>query len=198
MRAAPLSYAYRKMRTGTLWYGEGNGNPLQCSCLENPRDGGAWWAAVYGFAQSRTRLKWLNSSSSLVINQTHRKKNSLRWASLVRTCVPFCPEWIWWVIRKRRPDASVLHCLCLLPQELWKENPSQWSQGGEGTLAHPKQVYGTYLVVQWLRIRLPVQGARVRSLVPEDPRCCRATKPVHHCWALILEPASHSCWVHRL
>ena len=44
--------------------GEGNGNPLQCSCLENPRDGGAWWAAVNGVAQSRTRLKWLSSSSS--------------------------------------------------------------------------------------------------------------------------------------
>ena len=43
---------------------EGIGNPLQCSCLENPRDGGAWWAAVYGVAQSRTRLKRLNSSSS--------------------------------------------------------------------------------------------------------------------------------------
>ena len=36
--------------------GEGNGNSLQCSCLENPRDGGAWWAAIYGVAQSRTRL----------------------------------------------------------------------------------------------------------------------------------------------
>ena len=44
--------------------GEGNGNPLQCSCLENPRDGGAWWAAIYGVAQSRTRLKWLSSSST--------------------------------------------------------------------------------------------------------------------------------------
>ena len=44
--------------------GEGNGNPLQCSCLENSRDGGAWWAVVYGVAQSRTRLKWLSSSSS--------------------------------------------------------------------------------------------------------------------------------------
>ena len=44
--------------------GEGNGNPLQCSCLENPRDSGAWWAAVYGVAQSRTRLKCLSSSSS--------------------------------------------------------------------------------------------------------------------------------------
>ena len=42
--------------------GEGNGNPLQCSCLENPRDGGAWWAAVYGVSQSWTRLEWLSSS----------------------------------------------------------------------------------------------------------------------------------------
>src|SRR5574340_1255188 len=44
--------------------GEGNGSPLQCSCLENLRDGGAWWAAVFGVAQSRTRLKRLSSSSS--------------------------------------------------------------------------------------------------------------------------------------
>ena len=48
----------------TFMRGEGNGNPLQCSCLENPRDGGAWWAAVYGVTQSRTRLKQLSSSSS--------------------------------------------------------------------------------------------------------------------------------------
>ena len=46
--------------------GEGNGNSLHCSCLENPRDGGAWWAAVYGVAQSRTRLKRLSSSSSML------------------------------------------------------------------------------------------------------------------------------------
>ena len=44
--------------------GEGNGNPLQCSCLENPRDWGAWWAAIYGVAQSWTGLKRLSSSSS--------------------------------------------------------------------------------------------------------------------------------------
>ena len=62
--------------------GEGNGNPLQCSCLENPRDRGAWWAAVYGVAQSGTRLKQLSSSSSssitvvvccLVEHQDHRR-----------------------------------------------------------------------------------------------------------------------------
>ena len=53
-----------------LSIGEGNGNPLQCSCLENPRDGGAWWAAVYGVTQSRTQLKWLSSSSSPIRSQT--------------------------------------------------------------------------------------------------------------------------------
>ena len=47
--------------------GEGNGNPLQCSYLENPRDGGAWWAAVYGVTQSRTQLKRLSSSTMLVL-----------------------------------------------------------------------------------------------------------------------------------
>ena len=47
--------------------GEGNGNPLQCSCLENARDGEAWWAAIYGVAQSLTRLKRLSSSSSMIL-----------------------------------------------------------------------------------------------------------------------------------
>ena len=47
-----LPFQFSLSRTG-----EGNGNPLQCSCLENPRDGGAWWASIYGVTQSRTRLK---------------------------------------------------------------------------------------------------------------------------------------------
>ena len=47
--------------------GEGHGNPLQYSCLENPRDGRAWWAAIYGVTQSQTQLKWLSSSSSSCI-----------------------------------------------------------------------------------------------------------------------------------
>ena len=51
-----------------LIHGEGNGTPLQYSCLENPMDGGAWWAAVHGVAQSRTRLNWLSSSSSSSVN----------------------------------------------------------------------------------------------------------------------------------
>ena len=51
--------------------GEGNGNPLQCSCLENIRDGGAWWAAISGVAQSRTQLKRLSSSSSSISSMIH-------------------------------------------------------------------------------------------------------------------------------
>ena len=66
----------RSQRLGHDWatspslpcIGEGNGNPLQCSCLENPRDGGAWWAAIYGVAQSRTQLKRLSSSSSSALS----------------------------------------------------------------------------------------------------------------------------------
>ena len=71
--------------------GERNGNPLQCSCLENPRDGGAWWAAVYVVAQSRTRLKRLTSSSSSAacgilarIERSPQQRNSER-ASPVMT-----------------------------------------------------------------------------------------------------------------
>ena len=61
--------------------GEGNGNPLQCSCLANPRNGGAWWAAVYGVAQSRTWLKWLSSSSRMIWSLFRHRTSA--WA-----CVP--------------------------------------------------------------------------------------------------------------
>ena len=57
--------------------GEGNGNPLQCSCLENPRDGGAWWAAVYGVARSRTRLTRLSSNDNPVCKTV--KETQMYW-----------------------------------------------------------------------------------------------------------------------
>ena len=76
--------------------GEGNGNPFQCSCLENPRDGGAWWAAVYGVAQSRTRLTRLSNSSSSMSFQSaggnarrarlwEARSASLPWEDTMRT-----------------------------------------------------------------------------------------------------------------
>ena len=68
--------------------GEGNGNPLQCSCLENPKDGGAWWAAVYGVTQSRTRLKQLSSSVSPNVS-----------GSLVIFLICCSYSWLKWSVR---------------------------------------------------------------------------------------------------
>ena len=70
-------------------FGEGNGNPLQCSCLENPKDGGTWRAAVYGVTQSRTRLKRLSSSSRMV--HSHMIQNSRGF-----TAVHGLPLWLSW------------------------------------------------------------------------------------------------------
>ena len=70
--------------------GEGNGNPLQCSCLENPRDGTAWWAAVYGVPQSRTRLTQLSSSCSTHKYYRAEKINVQNdihhWLNIIRKC----------------------------------------------------------------------------------------------------------------
>jgi len=70
--------------------GEGNGDPLQYSCLENPRDRGAWWAAVYGVTKSQTRLKQLSSSSSSkllknIIRRSIMKQELNTWAMLGRS-----------------------------------------------------------------------------------------------------------------
>ena len=67
--------------------GEGNGNPLQCSCLENPRDRAAWWAAVYGIAQSRTRLKWLSSS---MVKRRESRLTSMYHTVLHMGCIKVC------------------------------------------------------------------------------------------------------------
>ena len=80
--------------------GEGNGNLLQCSCLENPRDGGAWWAAIYGVAQSQTQLKWLSSSSSLC-------------AKMSMTCCKFSqgvPVTRFMFSTRRSREAKYYHC----------------------------------------------------------------------------------------
>ena len=88
---------------------EGNGNPVQSSCLENPRNGGAWWAAVHGVSKSQTRLKWLSSSSRAIIRWSGMRP---KWAmvstpsrqtgprqALKSVKVVYCSEfflWIWY------------------------------------------------------------------------------------------------------
>ena len=111
--------------------GEGNGNLLQCSCLENPMDGGAWWAAVYEVAQSRTRLKWLNSSSSSrfhLLRQVHTVKLELVWSgwslyisqsitSQSRAAKHFCyaPDMFESEINQDTPTQKTKKFLCLGP-----------------------------------------------------------------------------------
>ena len=81
--------------------GEGNGNPLQCFCLENPGDGGAWCAAVCGVTQSRTRLKWLSSSSSSSkVSEWVNEWKSLSCVQLFATP---------WTHRQRTPPISSVH-----------------------------------------------------------------------------------------
>ena len=105
-----------------------NGNPLQCSCLENPRDGGAWWAAIYGVAQSRTRLKRLSSSSS---SQFTGPSGIPRWDRglyhITRyTCSSDCSHKAWHMVLVTEPkpnwavaeSSGVQSCLCL-----WSQDP---------------------------------------------------------------------------
>ena len=78
--------------------GGGNGNPLQCSCLENPRDGGAWWAAICGVAQSWTRLKQLSSSSSKLILIPRKFCPNIMHCFLLLSSYVHCGQaisWLW-------------------------------------------------------------------------------------------------------
>ena len=84
--------------------GEGNGNPLRYSCLENPRDGGAWWAAIYGVAQSRTRLTRLSSSSSSIqqhvrswmsVPYPHGSQGVSLVAQTVKNLPAIWETWVW-------------------------------------------------------------------------------------------------------
>ena len=77
--------------------GEGNGNPLQCSCLENPRDGGAWWASVYGVAQSWTRLKQLSSNPGPAGPSLVRASHSVTFGSVIKDNLKSSGRLPWWL-----------------------------------------------------------------------------------------------------
>ena len=102
--------------------GEGNGNPLQCSCLENPRDWGALWAAVYGVTQSQTRLKWLGISSSInkLIGREipfwifSRFKIPGQWMSLT------CPFFFFFFLAITSSKSSVI-CSLLASKDYWRQ-----------------------------------------------------------------------------
>ena len=112
--------------------GEGNGNPPQCSCLENPRDGGAWWAAVYGVAQSWTRLKRLSSSSSSSICKNTKKAHTNHvfcylWGQITWT------SWFRWLSVKILPGVRNRRCI-------WPHNGSLSLEAASGDCCQ-KEIY---------------------------------------------------------
>ena len=95
--------------------GEGNGNPLQCSCLENPRDSGAWWAAICGVAQSWTRLKWLSSSSSMCTWEDISSINGFRlWYKSVRATWLIFLVYLTWLTSRYVLKFSIIRRLLFL------------------------------------------------------------------------------------
>ena len=110
--------------------GEGNGNPLQYSCLENPKDGGARWAAVYGVTQSRTRLKRLSSSSILFVD------------SWTVTLLCFVSLWILWFV-----------CVCLCMCSVVSDSETPWTVACQAPLSmeFSRQEY-------WSRLPFPTPG----------------------------------------
>ena len=93
-----------KFRLYQVRFGEGNGNPLQCSCLENPRDGGAWWAAVSEVAQSQTWLKRLSSSRQDFLSK-----------SVTGSSKPHGPPHYWLLHEWFCPDSPSLNCHVIFP-----------------------------------------------------------------------------------
>ena len=98
------------------YIGEGNGNPLQCSCLENPRDGGAWWAAIYGVAQSQTQLKRLSSSSSVLRSRIARVCGNIfiLWKTSVLFSIVIAPTYILTNSIEGYPFLHTLSSICYL------------------------------------------------------------------------------------
>ena len=109
--------------------GEGNGNPLQYSCLENPRDRGAWWAAVYGVAQSQTRLKRLSSSSS---SQGYGFSSGHVWMWELDSEESWEPKnWCFWTVVLEKTLESPLDCKEIQPvhpkgDQSWVFHQKDW------------------------------------------------------------------------
>ena len=156
--------------------GEGNGSPLQYSCLENPIEGGAWWAAVHGVAKSQTRLseftftftftfidKWLRVNSNEIFQQSHRVSPSLGQSPFGRNCIS-CPG------KKSVHSMNQIFQPNRIFKQVWHLGPCV-RKDILITILYKKTVPQTFLVVQWVRIHLPMQGTLVRSLVWEDPIC---------------------------
>ena len=104
---------------------EGNGTPLQCFCLENPRDWGAWWASVYGVAQSRTQLKRLSSSSSSVQYYPYLKVHQWAWEERERRSHTVVWDFQFWCGEVNRKVTEEERGL----KKLWSDHQDQRALG---------------------------------------------------------------------
>ena len=129
--------------------GEGNGNPLQRSCLENPRDGGAWWAAVYGVTQSRTRLKRLsNSSSSLSMPTGSPTACEICNSGQTRRCKPVCAQ------PRLHEDCGFPCAEACSPREMYLAIPDRRPKDGKLQQLKPdtqRETVTSYLTFAWCR-----------------------------------------------
>ena len=112
------------------WIGEGNGNPLQSSCLENSRDGGSWWAAIYGVTQSWTWLEWLSSSSSRWLSY-----NVYMYSSVGELLLVFNLDSAYLSVGASRVTQMVKYLSAM--QETWVGSPGQEDPLEEGMSNHP-------------------------------------------------------------
>ena len=139
-----------------LCIGEGNGNPLQCSCLENPKDGGAGWAAVSGVTQSWTRLKRLSSSSS---SKTVMARN-VRWSGMwseVAEVEEIDGQWgqgVGWVIYS--------HWSCLSDDILWNGEENGTNAKLKSTLINGEESFISQIFTELL-LNVKIQQDRQES-----------------------------------
>ena len=120
--------------------GEGNGNPLQCSCLENPSDGGAWWSALCGVAQSRTRLKKLSSGIFKLFNYPTLSLERPRWWHWQRICLPMpmIQETQVWSLDREDPLKEEMTTFFSIPalKIPWTEEPGGLQNMGSQRVRH--------------------------------------------------------------
>ena len=151
------------LRVGPDWatslscIGEGNGNPIQCSCLEISRDGGPCWAAVSGVAQSRTRLKWLSSSSSKLLFLSHS--------------VMFNPFVTPWIVACQAPLS-----MGFPRQEYWSGLPFPppgifWSQRSNPCLLLGRSLLMSHLGSPCIKNNVHVSEFRVQTHVVQGSNC---------------------------
>ena len=150
--------------------GEGNGNPLQYPCLENPRDGGAWWAAVYGVAQSQTRLKRLSSSIT-----SHSCKFFSLWWELLRSTLLAPPKYTIFSATVTMLYIPKTYCCCWVASVVSNSvRPHRWQPT---RLRHPwdspgkNTGVGCHFLLQCMKVkseREVAQSCPTRS----DPRDC--------------------------